>query len=154
MFEFWLLFGGLSIILEVVLGFTVVLFFTGLACFTVAGLMHYNIIDNASIIDQFTVFFVATILWTTVLWKPFKTMMNRITTSNNSSISIIGQKAVVAEGKLQINKIGTVKWSGTLVKATLSAKSNYHTIDEGIEVQITEINNNVFTVIELMDREV
>ena len=148
MLEFWLIFGGALIILEVLLGATIILMFTGLGALTVAGLINYGVIDDKIIIDQFCVFFVSVLLWALILFKPLKGLMNNIKASSLNN-NLVGQRAIVASQQITQDKTGVIKWSGTLVNAILSKESQHNHLKENSEVIITEINNNIFTVKEL-----
>lgn len=149
MFEFWLVIAIILMILEVVLGFTIVLFFSGLACFTVAALIYFNYITPDSIITQFAAFFLATTAWALILWKPLKGMVRRIHTSDATATSIIGQEAIVINGPLHLGKIGNVTWSGTTVKAKMADDSAHSTLKEGTSVKVVAITDNIFIVREI-----
>lgn len=149
MFEFWLVTAILLMIFEVVLGFTIVLFFSSLACFTVAGLMYFNFIALDSITVQFATFFLATTLWALILWKLLKRLVKKTPASDATATSIIGQEATITGSSLHLGKVGTVAWSGTTVKAKLVEDSAHHTLKEGTIVKIVAITDNIFIVREI-----
>ncbi len=149
MFEFWLILAVLLMVLEVVLGFTVVLFFSGLACFTVAALIYFGYIELNSIVAQFAAFFLATTIWTIVLWKPFRTLVKKLYNSDATATNILGQEAIIANGPLRAGKIGLVAWSGTVVKAKLDTNSKHRTLEAGTTVIVIAIKDNIFIVKEI-----
>lgn len=146
MFVFWLIIAVLLIVLEVALGFTIVLLFAGLAAFTVSIVMYFDGIGSSEVVSQFAVFFLATFLWAIVLWKPFKKLIKDMAHNPDQYKNIVGQDAVVADEKIVRGRGGTVSWSGTLVNALIDESSKRDEMLKDDIVVITEVRDNIFII--------
>lgn len=146
MFVFWLILAVLLIILEVSLGFTIVLFFSGLAAFSVSILLYMNVISSQEVISQFAVFFVATAFWGVILWKPLKKIVKDISRNPDQYKNIIGEDCIVEDVKITRDRPGTVKWSGTLVRASIDQSNKRDEVFKDDVLVITNIVDNIFII--------
>ena len=137
----WLELGVALILAELYLG-GIGIFFIGLGAITTGFFIIWHIITENNIIDQFSVFFVTSIIWTAILWKAFKNLKLQKKQFSN----IIGDEAIVESNQLTKNKMGQVRWSGTTVKAKLAEHSQQDSINKGNTVIIIETNQNIFIV--------
>lgn len=140
--EFWFLLTGVFVILEVVLGFTIVCLFAALASFTVGVMVSFNMPEN--ILQQAAYFFGFTFLWTILAYKPLINLLKK--NFKHSYHNIIGSIAKVTEENLIAGKIGAVKWSGTIFKAMLAKDSEEKEISVGKSVTIVAVKENIFIV--------
>jgi membrane protein implicated in regulation of membrane protease activity len=133
------------ILLEVIMGFPLVFFITGLAAFSAAFAIWLWPILVGSVIDQVIVFLGAIPLWALILWKPLKLALKKHKEQNNF-LNIVGQSAIVNEAELIKGKSGNIRWSGTIVRAQLSQDVQQAKVSAGEEVTIVEVKENIFIV--------
>lgn len=145
MFEFWLVLGFVLVILEVAMGFTLVLFFAGMGALTTALLLHYSYIGDDAVSTQVAVFFVATTLWAISSWKPFKHIVAKLR-SHNSYNNIAGQEVQIIDADLVKGETGNAKWSGTVVRVKLDDDSPSEVLTVGSIAKVKEIKDNIFIV--------
>jgi membrane protein implicated in regulation of membrane protease activity len=144
--EFWFLLGLVLIILEVVMGFTIVLFFTSLAAFTVGFISYEKFVVFESVYWQFAAFFALTVFWAILLWKPLKRLKDR-NAKNGEVKNFVGQAVEVIDADLTKNKTGNVKWSGTIVHAILHPEFREETLPVGTIAKIVDVRDKIFVVI-------
>lgn len=142
--EFWFILGLCLIILEGLLGFTIITFIAGLAAVTV-GIMCYLFPEYYE--SPISIFSLAMYcgfigIWALLLFNPLKALKNRNKDGYNN---IVGGEGEVVDKPLKPGKIGKLKWSGTLVKAKLKAGCK-HQVAVGEDVTIIDIKDNVFIV--------
>ncbi|MBA8667195.1 NfeD family protein [Holosporaceae bacterium 'Namur'] len=140
--EFWFLLTGIFVVLEVVLGFTIVCLFAALSCFTVGIMVTFSLAPNT--IQQLAYFFGFTFLWTILAYKPLVNLVKKA--PKDSYNNIIGGIAEVTEKNLIAGKIGAVKWSGTIFKAMLAIDAEEKEISVGKNVTIVAVKENIFIV--------
>lgn len=138
----WMLAGALMIALEIMALPGIGFLFAGLGALTVGVCLMLGVIVET--IPQFSVFFIATAIWTAILWKPIKKMMR----GKDSGFSdMVGSTAVVFGDALQPGKYGQVKWSGTIMKCELQSSGNDGgAVEPGTEVTITRVEQGVLHV--------
>lgn len=138
---YWLLAGAVLLALEAFgipgIGFL----FAGIAAILVGALVELALIDPLSIITQFGVFGLATVLFAILLWNKMKSW--RMNPSAPQYNNMIGTEAVVTQ-ELINDAIGEVRWSGALMRARLADKSGSVTV--GRTVIIREMDGNVLLV--------
>jgi len=139
----WLIAGVAFLIIEAIgiNGFG--MFFAGLGALFVGMVINFDLIAEDNLLQQLVIFGLSTTIWAISLWKPIKKWHN----SKKSSYSnMIGETAIVAEGGISKQNGGSVKWSGTIMKAQIADDDEAENIAEGKKVVIKEIKGNVLTV--------
>ena len=116
--------------------------FSGVAALTLGARLILGVIHPETVVGQFAWFFGLTIVWAAILWIPLKKMMKP---SEEAYSDIIGTHAEVAS-KLEKGKLGTVKWSGTIMRSRIVETSEVDSIDEGQEVWIHDKDATVLLV--------
>jgi inner membrane protein len=144
--EFWFLLGLVLIVLEVVMGFTIVLLFTSLAAFTVGFIMYWKFMVFEGIYWQFAAFFALTVIWALILWKPLKRLKERNSKHGNVQ-NFVGQSVEVIDADLTKINPGNAKWSGTIVKAIIHPDFREEKLPVGTIAKIVDVRDNVFVVI-------
>ena len=142
--QFWFLIGIILMVLEVALGMTIVLFFASLSAFTIGFFIYTGKLDPANLIAQGILFLAFTLVWAALLWKRLKNFRDSKSNSDEYK-NIIGQSAVIL-GDLHKGKMGSVKWSGTTVKAEIDPNSKHHLLAKNEEVTVISVKNNIFIV--------
>jgi membrane protein implicated in regulation of membrane protease activity len=131
-------------IIEMYLGGTIGFFFAGIAAFCVALCMKFNLITLNTLIDQIGFFFGFFCLWSIVLWKPTKYLLNIGNTEVYHNIE--GGIATVYGHDLKGENLGEIRWSGAICKAKLSPSSKNTILKKGDNVTIVSVKNNIFIV--------
>ncbi len=138
---YWLLAGAVLLALEAFgipgIGFL----FAGIAAILVGALVELALIDPLSIITQFGVFGLATVLFAILLWNKMKSW--RMNPNAPQYSNMIGTEAVVTQ-ELINDAIGEVRWSGALMRARIIDKTGSITV--GRTVIIREMDGNVLLV--------
>lgn len=138
---YWLLAGAVLLALEAFgipgIGFL----FAGIAAILVGALVELALIDPLSIITQFGVFGLATVLFAILLWNKMKSW--RMNPNAPQYSNMIGTEAVVTQ-ELINDAIGEVRWSGALMRARIVDKTGSITV--GRTVIIREMDGNVLLV--------
>jgi membrane protein implicated in regulation of membrane protease activity len=140
-FAYWLLAGVVLLAIEAFGLPGVGLMFAGFGAFSVG--VWLNVSPDMSLLNQFVVFFGTTTIWAGLLWKPLKKF--RIGKTGGFS-NIIGDTAFVSGSGLQKNVVGEASWSGTIMKAELSADAAVDALATGEQVTITAISGNTLIV--------
>ena len=142
--ELWYVLGAVLMIVEMYLGGTIGFFFAGIAAFSIALCMKFNLLILNTLLDQIGFFFGFFCLWSIILWKPAKYL---ITIGNSERYdNIEGSVAVVYSNDLKESSIGEIKWSGTICKAKLAPSSNGQILKKGDGVVVLYVKNNIFMV--------
>lgn len=132
----WLIAGVILCAAEVVIGPGIGLFFAGLAALCVGMLVEGGAVDAANHLAQFAWFFALTVAWAAVLWKPLQRFRSK--TKSGGYRHMIGETAVVAGEGLIKGREGQVTWSGTIMKAELSADAA-ESVAAGMKVTIVDM---------------
>lgn len=125
---FWLVLGGMFILLEALALPGVGFLFAGLGAITVGGLLVFDVVDP-DFINTSTYFFIASAAWAALLWIPLNRYLKLGKDSQFSSIK--GQEVEVIENDIVKPKTGKVKWSGTVMQAKISKDSKIKKIAVG-----------------------
>ena len=137
----WFIAGAALIAIEIFMVPGTGILFAGLGAITVGGVVVAGWVEAVS--GQFILFFLCTAIWTAVLWKPLKNLMN----SGNSGYSdIVGDMAVVHGEPLEKGKRGQVKWSGTIMNCEIASQESTEKILPGTDVTITEVSKGILLV--------
>jgi len=128
---------GVALIITDIAAFSLMgLLFTGLGALTTGLLLDLNIINDGWM-PQTIAFLGATALWALVLWNWLKGLR----TGKGNVKNVVGDIAVV-EKAFDKNGKGTVRWSGTTMKALLiEGKAT-----AGDEVEVIEIKGTTLKV--------
>lgn len=137
----WLIAGIICLALEALGVNGVGLLFAGTGAFT-AGVWVY-ITPNTSSLAQYVIFFVATCVWTVLLWKPIQRFHAQKAGGYNN---IVGDTAYIGVGGLTKDGVGEATWSGTIMKARLSPDANVEAVAGGSQVVIAEVTGNTLIV--------
>ncbi len=139
---YWLLAASVFLALEAFgipgIGFL----FAGIAAFLVGIVVEIGLIAPLDYTTQLAVFLVTTSLMAVLLWKKLKSW--RMNPNAPIYHNIVGTDAIVTE-PLVVGQVGTVRWSGTLMRARLQ----HGTVSElhiGATVVIVAADGNVLTV--------
>ncbi len=138
--SYWLMAGAVLIGLEIMVLPGIGALFSGLGALTVGAALIAGVIETQ--IAQFTVFFLATGLWTVILWKPLKAFIKGKGTGFDD---MVGSTAVVYGNPLEKGKKGQVRWSGTIMNCQLDSEET-ETLDVGSDVTIAKVSQGLLIV--------
>jgi membrane protein implicated in regulation of membrane protease activity len=145
-YAFWILFGLLLVIFEVVIIAGIGFLFAGLGALTLGSLLAFEIFIVEGWTWQIAYFFFLTTVWWLVLWSPLQRALKSDKERNHYS-DIIGNYAIIdEEGGLKVGKMGYVKWNGTRMRARINPKSNLEVIDNGQDVWVHDNRDGIFYV--------
>lgn len=143
---FWFALGLVFMFLEIKLGFsTIYLFFAGLASITVGFMLSYDMVDPNNLLSHVIIFFMALLSYSALLWKPLKYFVYSHNPKDQYS-NIIGQTGTVIGAPLKKGKKGEINWSGTTIFAKIHKSESKKEIAVDEDVEIVEIEENVFLV--------
>lgn len=142
----WLFFGTLLVIMEALTIPGVGFLFSGFGAITVGILIALGIISKNNFDWQLAVFLCSSVVWAFILWKPIKNYVNK----SNSKIkldnnNIVGQEVEVVKDLIK-NKVGQVKWSGTIMKAKIDEESKIDKINKGKVALVKDVNGNILII--------
>lgn len=141
----WISTGLTLMFFEIVMGFPIIMFISGLSAFTTALMLWILSSVNGSVTYQIIIFLAGIPLWALVLWHPLKRALKKNKKGENFS-NIIGQIALVDNPGLSKKQIGSVIWSGTIVRARLVENDINDNVSSGKSVRIVEVKDNIFIV--------
>jgi len=113
----WLLLGALLLAVEALGASGIGFLFAGLGAVVAAIVAHLGWAET--IWAQAAWFFAATSAWAILLWLPMKKMKINKQGDADSYHNMVGDEATTLAEGLQPNRVGEVKWSGTVMKAKL-----------------------------------
>lgn len=148
--HYWLIAGVVFSIAEAIGMSGFGLIFAGFGGLSVGMLINFGVLEMDSILPQFVVFFIATILWELVLWKPLEKW--RKTKGKSEYHNIIGQTAIVAASGLIKENGGQVTWSGAIMKAKFVSGEGENSLQSGAKVVIKDIIGNTLIVSQHIDK--
>jgi len=138
----WFIVGGFLILLEITAVTGIGLLFAGLGAITVGGALEAGWIEAMHL--QFLVFFLATAVWTAVLWKPLKSF---IETKGAGFDDMVGSTAIVFGQAIEKGSMGEVKWSGTIMKCQYEPEAgNAAAVQPDSEVIISRVSRGILIV--------
>ncbi len=138
----WIIIGFICILLEVLAMPGIGLLFVGLGAMSTSVLLELHLIEHQWLPDSIA-FTILTAFWAVVLWWPLKLFSKR--SASESYQNIVGSVAYVHGEVLESKKIGTVKWSGVIMQAKLTGKSN-ESIAKDRPVIVVSIKENILYV--------
>ncbi len=140
----WLALGVVCVLLEAFSIPGIGFLFLGFASISVGGLILGNVIEATDLGQQILWLGIFTVAWAALLWIPMKRFrMNKQAGSFNN---IIGNTASVAQAPLVKGREGTIRWSGTIVKAQLAEDAAVDQLEVDASVVITDIQQSIFIV--------
>lgn len=139
---YWLIASGAFFLLEAFGIPGVGFLFAGLGAIVAAAMISLELITEDAAIMQFAIFSLVTAVSALLLWRKLKTW--RLNPNAPHYSNIVGTEAETVE-MLSGDKLGTVRWSGTLMRARL-ADPNHAPIAGGITVRITATDGNILIV--------
>lgn len=139
---YWLIASGAFFLLEAFGVPGVGFLFAALGAIAAAGAVSLGLIADEAIILQLAICFVVTALSAALLWRKLKAW--RMNPNAPHYSNIVGTEGETVE-MLSGDKLGTVRWSGTLMRARLADPSQ-PAIPAGATVRITAIDGNVLIV--------
>ncbi len=123
----WIVIGIILIALEIFGLSGIGFIFIGLGSISLGGLLVYNIIKDPSIFSQLSILILCSLIWTGILWYPFK----KLKSNKKGFLNIIGQRATVYNTAIKAGEIGEISWSGSVMQAKISANSTELLIESG-----------------------
>lgn len=140
----WAIVASVLVVIELtIVGIGIGLLFLGLGAYLTAVILWLGFIEPNNYIAQFSSFFLGSAFFTAILWKPLKKLKN---SSKESYHDMIGQYATVIQSPLLQNKKGTVKWSGSVMKARIAADSENTEFAIDTEVIIKDVKGSTVFV--------
>jgi membrane protein implicated in regulation of membrane protease activity len=143
--EFWFILGFVFVVLEVVLGLTIVLFFCGLSAFTMGFLLYFNITSFENLFTQFSAFIVTTFFWAAILWRPMKRYKDSKLNGKKFE-NYVGQPVIVTSKPLKKGGVGTGSWSGTTVKISIHEDYPEKKMEIDHVGTVVEVRDNIFII--------
>jgi len=154
--EVWFVIGLICVVLEVMLGLTIVVFFFALAAFSMGFLLFFELTSFEDHLVQLATFCAMTLGWAIVLWKPLKRFKNKplpnAVDSSGESVHVekfenyIGQNVTISGKDLKRGEIGTATWSGTTVNVSIDPKAEDDLLTVNSVATVVEVKNNIFIV--------
>ncbi len=142
---FWLALAALFLALEAFGVMGVGLMFGGLAALLVGILIEFSVIGENQIVTQLAVWFGITALCAALLYKPMK-RWRTTSKSGQHYDNIVGDTAIVTDGDLSRDAQGKVKWSGTVMNASIDPQASIDRFEDGQTVKVSEVRGNTFLV--------
>jgi membrane protein implicated in regulation of membrane protease activity len=138
---FWLMLGGLLLILELFLINSIYLLFSVAGAFILSVLLQFNYIKNSDIFLQLFVFSVISAICSLVFYYNRK----NIAANNVPFDNLIGNEVQVIADSFNDNIIGKVKWSGTIMNAKI-ANGSYLNSSNDAKYVIINIEGNILII--------
>lgn len=120
------------------------LVFAGLGALVVGFGVFSGVIAPDNPAAQWTLFFIASLIWALTLWKPMQRF--RVGKRHGEYSNIIGGTAYVGAGGISRKHGGEVTWSGTIMRAELARNAGVEHIEAGTPVVITEVHGATLVV--------
>jgi len=143
----WLAFGIVLIGFEAITVPGIGIFLAGLGAIVTAIVIEVGLVNPLSSLWQLSCFFIFTILFTLVLWKPLKKWRTSGKGAGLPANNMIGEFCVVVKNPLLKGNIGQVEWSGTIMNAQIDKSVTPPSLAIGTQAIITQVQGNVLTII-------
>ena len=137
----WLAVGLVCIVFELSLAPGIGLLFAGIGALSVAALLVFDLLLASQVEWQFILFCGFTLIWTLLLWKPFKRYIN-----TGGKYNIYCGTTAQVQGNDLTKTSGTVRWSGANMRAKIHPQSSQDVIADGTEVFVHEMKDGVMLV--------
>ncbi len=121
------------------------LVFAGLGSLVVGFTIFSGMIAADNHAAQWTLFFITSLLWALLLWKPMQKF--RVGKRHSEYSNIIGGTAYVGGNGLTRKHGGEVTWSGTIMRAELARHAGVDAVEPGAQVVITEVSGATLVVV-------
>lgn len=140
----WSFIGMILMAIEILLMPGMGILFSGFGAITVAFLI-YNDMENmtGNLGGQIMNFLMATGFWSTILWYPLKTFYGY--SAEDEYKHIIGTIGTVQK-LFTRDEIGSLTWSGSLVRCKIDPESKSDQIDAKSHVKITNVVDGIYIV--------
>lgn len=140
----WLIFGVACFALEAMGISGIGFFFAGLGAVSVGILIETSAMGTATLAGQFGWFFLATTVWTILLWKTLKKF--RVGGGKSDYSNMVGDSGTVASASLVHGTPGEVRWSGTTMHARLADSAKDKTLKQGDRIRIVDVKGTTLIV--------
>lgn len=140
----WLIVAALLLTIEIFAGGIIGFLFAGLGALITGILLEFHFIPRDNVVTQLIVFCLSSLAMAAILWKPLKNFRNRY--SGDPYNNMVGTTAKVVDHPLKKGKTGSVKWSGTFMRAKLASHSVKREIPIDTEVTVIEVKGNKLIV--------
>jgi membrane protein implicated in regulation of membrane protease activity len=138
----WFICGATLIVIDIFFLNAIWVMFAGLGAITVGAVLVGGGLDG--LIAQFVTFFLATGVWSLLLWNPLKKFMGG---KGTGFTDMVGSSAIVYGNALEYDHTGQIKWSGTVLNCRLESNAEGMTkIEPGTEVTISGVSKGVILV--------
>lgn len=116
-----------------------------MAAITLGAVINFDIIAIAGSLQAIAMFFLFTVFWAGVLWKPLKTLSKK--SKDKKFVDLVGTEAIVdSTDGLDKDKTAYVKWSGVRMRAKIDPASSQNIINEGQAVWVHSQEDGVLLV--------
>lgn len=140
----WYIVAVILLFTEMVTGGLILgLLFLGIGALVTGTWILYSSAE-VSMVTQLAVFFTTSIVIAALLWRPLKRFRNRF--SDKPYVNMVGNTAKVVDKPLKKGGVGTVRWSGTFMRARIVSGLAVRQLAPGTTVKIVEVKGNVLHV--------
>lgn len=145
MFIFWSVIAVVFLILEL-LTFTFGFIFITIGSAIIALLLNLHILADTDTIYQFLLFFASAVIGFIFFYRSFKK-----SSSSKTKVYIEDTTAEIAIAPIYKDKLGKIKWCGTIMNALIDPELTVTEIPQGTVVKIKEFKGNM-AIITLIDQ--
>jgi membrane protein implicated in regulation of membrane protease activity len=143
--EFWLVFGFIMLVIEVVTGFTTGIFlFGGMGALTTGLLMSFGLIPETWIAG-IACTGISSGMIASLLWKPLKKLQGNCPIEKDNSSDLVGHGFVLASD-IAATKPGSTQYSGITWRVEIASDAGVDTIHAGQTVTVSSVEVGVFKV--------
>lgn len=136
---YWLLAAAVALAFEAFGVSGVGFLFAGLAAITTGIIIQTGIIAEAAWLLQFAVFFIASVGWAALLWKPMQRFRS---TKGKGYQNMVGDSVVIQPPGLVKGRVGQAQWSGTIMRAELADTAPVDQLIAGESAVIAGVHGN------------
>lgn len=143
--EFWLVFGFIMLVIEVVTGFTTGVFlFGGMGALTTGLLMSFGVIP-ATWVAGVACTGISSGVIASILWKPLKKLQGDRPVEKDNSSDLVGHEFVV-DSDIAVDKLGSTHYSGITWKVEIAKDAGVDAIHAGQRVTVASVEVGTFKV--------
>ncbi len=121
------------------------LMFAGLGALIAGMAIQTGLVSETNYLLQGIIFFLATAIWTALLWKPLQKWRIRLH-QKPAYDSLVGGLATVHGAPLIKNREGQVMWSGTIMAAELAHDAAVDELPVGARVTVGDVRGSLVIV--------